>query len=142
MTPDARRAIEWDCEQVLTRFINHLDAREHDAVAALMAPDGVWHRPNGPLVGPAQVRAALAMRPEQHTIRHVISNIVVDPLSEDEAMAVTYLTVYRCEGTRVGAPMKLVGPYMVGESHNRLVRTAVGWRIKEKRTERVFERTE
>jgi ketosteroid isomerase-like protein len=143
MDADAKRAIEWDCQQVLTRFINRLDARDYPALAKLFTADGQWFRPGGPARGPEGILAALQARPESGdlAIRHVISNIVVDVIDQDHAEAVTYLTVYRHEGARNGAtPVPLTGPYMVGLSTNKLVRTADGWRIGEKRTTRIFER--
>jgi ketosteroid isomerase-like protein len=144
MDAESRRIIEWDCQQVLTRFINCLDARDYEGLSACFAPDGVWFRPGGPVRGPSAIHAAVAGRPDPAslTIRHVISNIVVDPLDEDHAEAVTYLTVYRYEGAPSEKGLApLLGPYMVGVSANKLVRVGTKWRISEKRTQRIFERS-
>lgn len=143
MDDQTRRAIEWDCQQVLIRFINDLDARDYEKLAALMAPDGQWFRPDGPARGPEGVLAACRARPAPSglIIRHVISNIVVDVIDADHAHAVTYLTVYRHEAAAAPQlPVPLAGPYMVGISTNKLARTPEGWRITEKRTTRLFER--
>jgi hypothetical protein len=143
MDAAARRIIEWDCQQVLTRFINCLDARDYEQLAALFAPDGAWFRPGGPVRGPEAIHAALSAKPDPvgFAIRHVITNVVVDPIDDDYAEAMTYLTVYRHEGALSGTgPVPLLGPYMVGISTNKLVRLGAEWRIAEKRTQRIFER--
>lgn len=139
MDDASRRAIEWECAQVLTRFINALDSGDYETMASLMAPDGVWNRPSGDTVGPDGLLEALKDRPRDLIIRHVISNIVIDVVDENRADGITYLTVYRHDGSALVkdiAPLK--GPHMVGVSYNRLVRKSDGWRILEKRTRRTF----
>ena len=138
-----RRAIEWDCQQTLTRFINLLDARRYRDLAALFAPEGTWFQGGKPLRGPAAILAALESRPEAPSLvtQHVVTNIVIDIVDADHADAMTYLTVYRHDGAvAAGAPAPLAGPYMVGVSANKLVRGPGGWLIVEKRTIRNFER--
>lgn len=139
MDAAVRRAIEWDCAQILTRFINALDAGDYETMASLMAPTGVWKRPGGDAVGPDGLLAALTDRPRDLPIRHVISNIVIDVIDKEHANGTTYLTVYRHDGGRPRTgPAPLSGAHMVGVSYNRLVHLADGWRIAEKSTERSF----
>lgn len=140
MDEDRRRAIEWDCARVLTRFINALDAGDYETMAGLMAENGVWMRPGGDAVGPAGLLDAMKDRPRDLAIRHVISNVVIEVIDEDSAAGVTYLTVYRHRGPPPErGPAPLAGVHMVGVSHNRLVREPGGWRISEKRTSRTFD---
>ena len=139
MDEATRRAIEWDCAQVLTRFINALDEGDYEAMASLMAPDGVWKRPDGDATGPEGLLQAMTGRPRDLRIRHVISNIVIDAIDETEAIGTTYLTVYRYDGPPPKrGPAPINGPHMVGVSRNKLVRANGKWRIGEKSTERSF----
>ncbi len=140
MDEDRRRAIEWDCTRTLTRFINALDARDYETMAGLMAENGVWVRPGGNAVGPDGLFEAMKDRPRDLVVRHVISNVAVEVIDEDNATGITYLTVYRHHGPPPeSGPAPLAGVHMVGVSHNRLVREGGGWRISEKRTSRTFD---
>ena len=135
-----RRAIEWDCTRTLTRFINALDAGDYETMAGLMAENGVWLRPGGDAIGPAGLLEAMRDRPRDLIIRHVISNVLVEVIDEDNATGITYLTVYRHRGPAPqDGPAPVSGVHMVGVSHNRLVRESGGWRISEKRTSRTFD---
>ena len=140
MNENWRRAIEWDCTQTLTRFINALDAGDYETMAGLMAENGVWMRPGGNAIGPAGLLKAMKDRPRDLIIRHVISNVVIEVIDEDNATGITYLTVYRHHGAPPEkGPAPLTGAHMVGVSHNCLVREPGGWRIREKRTSRTFD---
>ena len=140
MDEDRRRAIEWDCTRTLTGFINALDAGDYETMAGLMAENGVWVRPDGDAVGPAGLLEAMKDRPRDLIVRHVISNILIEVIDEDNATGVTYLTVYRHYGPPPErGPARLAGAHMVGVSYNRLVRELGGWKIGEKRTSRTFD---
>ena len=140
MDEERRRAIEWDCTRTLTRFINALDAGDYETMAGLMAENGVWKRPGGNAVGPAGLLEAMKDRPRDLIIRHVISNVAIEVIDDDNASGITYLTVYRHQGPPPeSGPAPLAGVHMVGVSHNRLVRELGGWKISEKRTSRSFD---
>lgn len=140
MDEDRRRAIEWDCTRMLTRFINALDAGDYETMAGLMAENGVWKRPGGDAIGPSGLLAAMKDRRRDLIVRHVISNVAIEVIDEDNATGITYLTVYRHRGPPPDrGPAPLAGAHMVGVSYNRLVREPGGWRIGEKRTSRTFD---
>ena len=113
MDEDRRRAIEWDCTRTLTGFINALDAGDYETMAGLMAENGVWMRPGGDAVGPSGLLEAMKDRPRGLIVRHVISNVLIEAIDEDNATGITYLTVYRHRGPppgeRPGTPRR--GPY-------------------------------
>jgi len=48
MTPDERRAIEWDCSQLILRYANLNDEGRWEEVAALYTEDGSMARPTQP----------------------------------------------------------------------------------------------
>ena len=128
MDEGRRRAIEWDCTRTLTRFINALDAGDYETMAGLMAENGAWVRPGGNAVGPDGLLEAMKYRPRDLVVRHVISNVAVEVIDEDNAIGITYLTVYRHHGPPPeSGPAPLAGVHMVGVSHNRLVREHGGW---------------
>lgn len=140
MDDDRRRAIEWDCTRTLTGFINALDAGDYETMAGLMAQNGVWMRPGGDATGPAGLLEAMKDRPRDLIVRHVISNVLIEVIDEDNATGITYLTVYRHHGPPPqDGPARLAGIHMVGVSYNRLVRESGAWKISEKRTSRTFE---
>ena len=140
MDDDRRRAIEWDCARVLTGFINALDAGDYETMAGLMAEKGVWSRPGGDAIGPDGLLRAMKDRPRDLIVRHVISNVLIEAIDEDNATGTTYLTVYRHRGPPPeNGPAPVTGTHMVGVSHNRLVRESGRWKIGEKRTTRLFE---
>ena len=79
-------------------------------------------------------------RPRDLIVRHVISNVLIEVIDEDNATGVTYLTVYRHRGPPPQhGPARLAGVHMVGVSYNRLVRESGAWKIGEKRTSRTFD---
>lgn len=140
MDEDRRRSIEWDCTRTLTGFINALDAGDYETMAGLMAENGVWVRPGGDATGPAGLLEAMKERPRDLIVRHVISNVLIEVLDDDNATGITYLTVYRHHGPPPeNGPARLDGAHMVGVSYNRLVRESGAWKIDEKRTCRIFD---
>ena len=75
LSRETTRAIEWDCTQLLTRFFNAFDAWHYDEMAAMFAPDGVWHRASQELQG-ATILLALNARSCTQRVRHVVTNIL------------------------------------------------------------------
>lgn len=124
--------VERDCTVAMTRFFHHLDRGHHEAVAALMAEDGIWVRQGKELVGPGAVLEALRARPADFVTRHLLSNLLVEITGDSEATVAYELSVYGQTGTE--APRHL--SILTGE--DRLVHTAAGWRIRLKKARPVF----
>lgn len=136
---DAQRAIEWDCGQVLLRFYDAFDAWDYAGMVALCTDDVVWHRAGKSLAGHAAIVAELERRPSTQTIRHVVTNLLVDVRDAQHADARLYLTAYRHDGAGerlVPAPMQLPALLLVVTA--RLRREAPGWRIAEQTMQREF----
>lgn len=141
MTPDSRRAIEHDVEQVVFRFFHYLDGAEYQKLAALFAPEGVWHRQGTALCGPAAVLEAMHARPAGIVTQHLASNVVVEPSDADHAEATLYLTVFAHTGgpdAKSPAPMEL--PIQVAIYREKLVRSGDNWRIAEITSQQKFKR--
>ncbi|WP_328806851.1 nuclear transport factor 2 family protein [Novosphingobium aerophilum] len=129
VTPEERRAIEWDCARLVALYANLNDETRWDEVATLYAEDGVMTRPSAPDVeirGRDAILAAFAARPPR-TTRHVCSNVVIDVEDADHARGTCAMVLYT--GTT---------PPAVGSFHDRFVRTANGWRFSERRGTMTF----
>jgi hypothetical protein len=136
MTPEERRAAEWDCTRLINLYANLNDqGRWHD-VAALYAADGLMTRPtapDAPIVGRETILASFLSRPARAT-KHICANIVVEVESETEASAISNILLFA--GTNAedgGLPIRNDGPPLVGEYRDRFVKTTEGWRFAERR---------
>lgn len=136
MNDDAQRAAEWDCTKLINRYTLLTDAADWDAVAALYTEDGLMARPtapDSPIIGREAILAAFTARPARPS-RHVVSNIVVDVLSETEAEAMSVLVLYTGEASADGGlPIRTAKGPAVGFYKDRLRKTAEGWRFAERR---------
>ncbi|WP_165899957.1 nuclear transport factor 2 family protein [Borborobacter arsenicus] len=141
MTPEDRMQIELQCTRLVTAFAVNLDLRRYDEVIALFTQDTVYRPRQTTFNGHEGVRAYLESRPRHRVSRHVISNCLVDVLSPDEARGFCVLTYFVDEGpVAEGEPAPLAGARLIGDYHDRFVRTPDGWRIVERIGEIVFER--
>lgn len=116
----AERAIE----RMILDYAANNDAGDWDAVAATYLPDGRMSRPTAPeafIEGRDAILAAFRARPARAS-RHIVSNVRVDVASE-VATATSQIMLFTGAGQH-----PLVGTY-----HDRLARTAEGWRFAERR---------
>lgn len=135
MTPDQRRAIEWDCARLINLYANLNDSGRWEEVAALYADDGAMARPAAPdqlIRGRETILESFLARPARYA-RHVVANIVVEVENADAARAESRILLFTAKaGAGDGLP-ELSGLPLVGEYRDRLVRTADGWRFAERR---------
>jgi hypothetical protein len=110
----------------------HLDEREYDKLAGLMAPAGTWLRNGVLLTGPEGVREAMRSRPPGFTTRHLITNIIVRPTGAEKADATFYMTVFVHSGDAPPAgPVPIDLPVHLSVFQQKSVLTPQGWRIAE-----------
>jgi len=129
VSPDERRAIEWDCARLVALYANLNDAAHWADLAALYAEDGIMTRPSAPDIeirGHTAILAAFRARPPRLT-RHVCSNVVIDVEDADHARGTSAMVLYT--GTT---------PPAVGWFHDRFIRTTAGWRFSERRGTMTF----
>lgn len=122
---------------VVYRFFSGLDRRDNEAVAGLMADDGVWKRQGTELVGPDAVRAALAQRDPRRQTAHIVSNLWIEQATPDSARVRFYMTAYET----LTSPDGVVGePRMLGvrDCVDELVRVGGAWRIARKQSRRLL----
>lgn len=118
---------------VVYQFFRGLDARDNEAVAGLMAREGVWMRQGTALQGPEAVRTALEKRdPARHTA-HVVTNLWIEQATENTARVRFYMTAFE---SRADAPE----PQMLGvrDSVDELVLEDGNWRIARKESRRIL----
>jgi ketosteroid isomerase-like protein len=128
-----RVLIEQACQGVVLRTAACIDRGDAEALAALFSDDAVLVRPGAePLTGRASIRDSYAQRPPQRMTRHLVTNMLVDVESPEQARVRS--TVLLWTGS-TGDPESPHGRpahrrEMVGEFDDRLRRLGIGpWLI-------------
>jgi len=129
MTPLDRMLAEHEISRLTTQFALLNDSGDWEAVAATFTEDASFVRPAGgdPVVGRAAILASFTSRPPRKSC-HLITNIVVDVLSETEAASRCTLLLYAAPAGESTA----ASPGLIGGFRDKLVRTAEGWRFAER----------
>jgi hypothetical protein len=92
------------CLEMVTRLFKYYDLRDYDKLFALFTPDGVWNRPDGAArVGP-ELAAALAKRPANLTVSHVLSNMLADMDAADRVTVTGLMTIFRDDQGKLSPP--------------------------------------
>ena len=140
MNDSERALIERECTKLIVAYTHLIDFGEGARVVDLFTPDGVWESPENKMEGADAISAGFGTRQGmQRTSRHVCTNVAIDVVSADEATGVSYFSLYRHDGERKG-PAPLDGPVMIGQYRDRFVRTADGWRIRQRHASATFMR--
>ena len=129
MTPLDRMLAEHEISRLTTQFALFNDSGDWEAVAAMFTEDARFVRPAGgdPIVGRAAILASFASRPARKSC-HLITNIVVDVISETEATSRCTLLLYAAPAGDSTA----ASPALIGGFRDWLVRTPEGWRFSER----------
>ena len=132
---------EHACQKLQMLYGVHADRGESEAFTRLFATDGSVAVPEAPaFVGHAAIYASMeALKAQGVTMRHVMTNPVVNVVDAETATGSCYLTVYnsRAEPDAVGArPIAL--PATMGEYADTFRRTADGWRFQSRVLTRGF----
>jgi len=132
-----RLQVEQACRRLSLEFARLNDAGRYEELAALFTPEGVLSRPLAPdvdLRGRDAILQDIRRKPPGAMSHHVCSNVLVDVLSNEEAVGSTYFTVYlQLGGATPHEPFQFEGTVYVGTYVDRFRRTAEGWRIAERR---------
>ena len=141
MDVDQRRNIVADCTALMVRSFVLLDDRRYEPLAGLFGDDGEWVRGGKPCVGSQEIVRSLNERPNDIVIRHLLTNVDVSATGPDSAEGVGYFLVYKAKGDGGLPPLPapLASPEMVAEVHDRYQRRGGEWRIKQRKTKRIFE---
>jgi ketosteroid isomerase-like protein len=127
-----------ECCRTLARFARALDESDFDGVAAQMTEEGVWHRQGERLEGRAAIVAALDRRPSTRLTRHLVTNIVGESVTPEQARLRCTVLVYAVDDV-ASLPAPMPAPASVLDYEDILVRQPDGrWLIAERRSQRVF----
>ena len=126
-----------ELERLVTEAAWRVDEGRADTLHELFTDDGVLVVGPNDLKGREAIRAWGRKLEEDHTykcIRHAASNMRFTVVNEDEAEGVTLLTVFMDDESSSSFP------WVIGEDHDRFVRTEYGWRIKSRSWRQLFSR--
>ena len=126
----ARLLIERECARLPLLFAKYADNGDHAALAALFTPDCEFARPcqpDHPFYGRDRVQAIFRDRPPI-LVRHIVTNVLVEVVSETEARGTNYLAMLSSHVSTV--PPQEAGALYVGGFEDHYLRTAEGWQFK------------
>jgi len=130
MKDEKRHRIEVECGKLPLLFAKYADGGDYEAIAELFAEDCVYARPFQPQVehrGRDTVRAMFRDRPPI-LVRHVVSNVLVEVLSDKEARGTNYVTMLSNHAST--EPPQEAGGIYVGEFVDHYVKTKHGWKFQ------------
>ena len=133
-----RRNIEQACAALSVDYCEIIDAKEYPRLREVFAEDALFASPNAPdhpIRGADAIIAGLLAIPAALMTQHLALNIRVHPESADTARGSCRILLYTADANEPETPegRKAADTKRVGIYHDRYVRTAVGWRIAERR---------
>jgi hypothetical protein len=128
-----------ECEQLVHRFYQSLDAGEFTTLSQLFRDGGIWFRQGKKLEGPQAVLSAMDDRPAGRKTAHLVQNFVLDIESSERAVARYFTLVYRCDSEDANpGPAPIDRPLAISMNYDILIKDQQGWRLAEKKSERRF----
>ena len=124
-----RARIEAEVAKLPLLFAKYADNGDHAALAALFTPDCEFARPfqpDHPFHGRDRVQAIFRDRPPI-LVRHIVTNVLVEVISETEARGTNYLTMLSSH--KSVEPPQAAGAIYVGGFEDDYVKTADGWQF-------------
>jgi hypothetical protein len=131
MNPAERAEVERACARLVLEFAKYNDDLDHQALADLFVEDCVFARPLDPQYpyhGKARVHAIFRDRTARLT-RHIMTNILITPVSADEARGNSYVTMMSAPDPHAPWPREGEGVF-IGSFDDVFVRTPQGWKFK------------
>lgn len=131
--------------RLMTDYTRFIDFGQADRIAELFTAEGVWEGPGVRMDGQDEIRRFFSDRAgvTRRTSRHVVTNIAIDVGGDghdpDRAVGLSYLVNFRHDARgEVALPAPADHPKYVGEYNDHFVRTAAGWRFRERLFTNVF----
>lgn len=143
MERNQERAIEWDCQKIVREYYQHVDRREFEKAVALFTPDVRWEVLGVKLQGRETLLKGLNGALGDGTIRHVVTNCLVDVVDGDHADVCFYLSIYYTQGIKVeeqDGPLPFEGPHRIMDQGDKMIRTKDGWRTAYRWGKPIFRR--
>ena len=120
-------SIKLACRELVMRYAVARDQRTAEAFANLFTADATLVVNGQEIRGHAQLRARLAPGAGAPDTTHLVSSVVIDPLTSTTAQGLSYVSVYLAEPTaQAPAAARLAA---VGEYRDQYRFTEDGWRI-------------
>lgn len=119
-----------ECIELVTRYFRHYDRREYPELYALMTPDSVWNRPDGPARFGPELEAAMARRPDSWAVVHLLTNLFADLVDEGRVKVHGMMAVIRDDNGRLAPPpARIAPPHSVIEFSVLCRKAGANWRI-------------
>lgn len=119
---------EQSCARLAVASYSLMDQGRYEETVALFSRDAVWIRGGKPCTGHDEIRASLNLRSPADVSRHLITNLLVEVVSDVEATATAcFMPVKgpkREDGTVAMPPLT-----NVGDLNFKFRREADGWKI-------------
>jgi hypothetical protein len=126
----AKRArIEAECGRLPLLFAHYADSGDHEAMASLFTEDCIFARPfqpHFPFHGRDRVQAIFRDR-SPILVRHLVSNVLVDVISDSEAKGRNCLAMLSSHASV--EPPQEAGALYVGGFDDHYVKTPEGWKF-------------
>jgi hypothetical protein len=139
MTDLATLAATVDCTTLQSRYTTLLDAYRFDEFLELWTDDAELSMFGQTYRGKAEIRGWLESRPADMLVRHLVTNSVIDPVSETEASGFCYTTVFRVDGALGKEPAELGVPTFVVDYRSTFrLDPGHGWRFARRDATAIF----
>ena len=147
MTTEDTQLITMACHRLVLDFARYADQGEYDKVGALFADTGTFTRRGETFWGGAAISDSidamlknkrLAPQNPWWRIRHFCSNVVIDVASAEQAVGLSYYTIYRYQGGPVEGVPPIAGPALIGDYADVFVRTSAGWKFQSREVRPAF----
>ena len=126
------RGIEWDGQKTLRQYYQYVDHHEDEDAVKLFTEDADWKVMGLELEGREEILEALYGGLGNDTIRHVLTNAIVNVIDEDNAESWSYNAIYYSREGRIedrDKPLPFDGPHRFGDGYARLKRVDGEWQI-------------
>ena len=143
MDYNQERAIVWDCEKTIRKYYHHVDLGEFDEAVALFTSDVLWEVLGVKLRSREILLKGLHGSLADGTIRHIVTNTLVNVVDENNANVKFYLSIYYTQGIRIennDGPLPFVGPHRIMDQGDTMIRTEQGWRTSYRWGRPIFRR--
>lgn len=137
------RTIEWECQKVLRQYYQLVDQRRYKKAAKLFTPDIEWQAFGVNLKGREEILSGLIGGLANGTIRHIITNTIVNVIDENHAISRSYNTDYYAPDLKLedsAKPLPFSGPHRIEDNYSELQRVDGNWLISKRDIKLIFRR--
>jgi ketosteroid isomerase-like protein len=137
-----RLLAERACERLQLLYAEAADAGDVEGFTDLFVADGSISVPeHPPFMGHDAIRSAMqALADTGRTMRHLITNALIDVTDADHAVGTCRLLVYDSTALPDQRGIRpMLSPGTVGDFHDRFVRAGAQWRFSARSLVRIFQ---